>query len=303
MQYSYQTKRYLVRLRRILNYWPWFASVAVHAAVLAALSAIVFVSFEGRDRQAQIIPEARLGRVVGHLPLFNPPDRNDTVVVEKLLQNELAKHIAQPGDQTSFHGEMLDVIAMRQGGPREPQIADLGRFSAVAPKARFFNVYGNAYRVIYVVDISPSMIPYFTPLKRELKRCLGDLKPMQKFHVIFFSSGEPIEGPAGKLTWASDRNKRRYYEFIDGVDTGVKTDPRWAVKRALELKPDLVYLLTDGVFDRALAGQIIEWSKARKTKINTIAYVNEQGAALLRKVAEQTHGIYRFVSEGQLQWQ
>jgi len=83
----------------------------------------------------------------------------------------------------------------------------------------------------------------------------------------------------------------------------VKTDPSQAIKRALDLNPDLIYLLTDGVFDRRLVDQIIEWSKARKIKLNTIAYVNEQGASALRQIAEETGGVYRFVSEGHLQWE
>lgn len=299
---THQTKRGPVTFRYLTAYWPWGISIMVHLAVLAALSAVVFISFESRQARREIIPEARLGRITPHLPLFSPRLPDTDPMPEELLRKDLAKQIAPDLSQTPPRQGSLDVVAFSHSQDDDPHAADLGHVAAAAPKTRFFNAYGNAYSVVYVVDVSPSMLPFFKPLKRELKRCLGDLKPMQKFHVIFFSSGDPIEGPAKGLTWASDRNKRRYYAFIDAVDTDIKTDPRWAVKRALELNPDLIYLLTDGVFDRKLAGKIVQWSKARKIKINTIAYVNEQGAALLRHIAENTGGVYRLVSEGQLLW-
>jgi len=302
MQYTYQTKRYLVRVRRVLNYWPWFVSAVAHLVVLAILSAVVFISFD-TDRDARkIVPEARLGRIIPQLPVFNPAVRNAPVMPEKLLQKQFEQQISPKTPEMASQKE-LDIIGLGPGNRADHHAVDLGRVAAVAPRTHFFNACGNAYSVVYVVDVSRSMRLFVEPLKRELKRCLNDLKPMQKFHVIFFSSGKPIEGPAGGLTWASDRNKRRYYEFIANVQTGRKTDPRWAVKRAIELEPDLIYLLTDGEFSSKHAEQIIQWSKSRKIKINTIAYVNEQGAVLLRRIAEHTGGIYRFVSEGQLLWE
>jgi uncharacterized protein with von Willebrand factor type A (vWA) domain len=139
------------------------------------------------------------------------------------------------------------------------------------------------------------------PLKRELKRSVNDLQPMQKFHIIFFSSGKPLEGPANAMTWATDRNKARYYDYIDTIKAEGQTDPQWAFQRALQMEPDLIYLLTDGIFQETIADKIIEWAKLHKIKINTIAYVWESGGSLLRRIAEQTGGVYRYVSEEQLQ--
>jgi len=290
------------RAGRLLLWWPWAISAAAHLAVLGGLSAVVFISFEHRPARREIVPEARLGKVDPQLPLFQDQQRAPLIDSQKLVTEALARQIESSAQPQASGSQDLDLAVLASGGSVGSQAADLGQVAPIVPRTRFFNTAGNAYSVIYVVDVSPSMLPFFDPLKRELGSSLGELQPMQKFHVIFFSSGEPIEGPAKGLTWASDRNKRTYIEFVDQVQTDIKTDPRWAVRRALELNPDLVYLLTDGVFDEKLADQIIEWSKARQIKINTLAYVNERGAFLLRKIAEQTGGVYRFVAETELKW-
>jgi hypothetical protein len=300
---DYRIRRLRVRMRRLLHYWPWLASAAIHLAALIVLSAIVFISFEAKTDRPEIIPDARLGSVTGQaMPLVATPQQVVTDLSESLMNKQLEQQF-KPNVPNSTSADHLDIIAAPAMRTSDDSVVSVQASAASAPKTRFFGATGNAYSVVYVVDISPSMLVVLKPLKTELKRCLDDLKPMQKFHVLFFSSGAPVEGPAKGLTWASDRNKRHYAEFIDKVDTDVKTDPSQAIKRALDLNPDLIYLLTDGVFDRRLVDQIIEWSKARKIKLNTIAYVNEQGASALRQIAEETGGVYRFVSEGHLQWE
>ncbi len=299
---SYHAKRFLVRIRNAMRWWPWATSVAVHLILLGALSAMVFISFETKKDRREIIPEARLGQVKPNLPLYQGQRRKKLLMPDSLLKKQVEKQIAPTADVAPLTEKELQLLDATRTKTTAPQLPTMHELATAAPKTKFFNAYGNAYSVIYVVDISPSMSEFLDPLKRELKLCLRQLKPMQKFHVIFFASGKPIEGPAKRLIWASDANKRKYRKFIDAVETDIRTDPRWAVKRALELNPDLIYLLTDGVFDEKLAKQIIEWSSARKIKINTVAYVNESGAIRLRNIAERTGGIYRFVSEGNLKW-
>lgn len=301
LNYSYQAKRYLVALRRGLRWWPWLVSIGVHAVVLVVLSAVVFISFSQRDDRPEIVPEARLGKIDPRLPLFYRDRNPQPLMPDSLLNRQLEQQFTDKAASDALHDDTLDLIAIRRAAGSDEQLRNVGSV-ATAPKTRLFNAHGNAYSVVYVVDRSASMFETIEPLKRELKRSLAELKPMQKFHVIFFSAGRPIEGAARRLTWASDRHKRQAFEFIDGIVAEGKTDPQWAVKRALELDPDLVYLLTDGVFDEAIADQIIAWGQARKVKINTIAYVWERGGVLLRRIAERTGGVYRFVSEEQLEW-
>lgn len=323
---SYQTKRQLVKLRRLARWWPWLASAAIHVGILALLSALVLVSYNTKAERPEIIPEARLGRVSPGMPLFQRIRQETDLPQETNFEKNLRRQLA-PDDNAALAqrrptGGMKDKLpftpigiasasstgngllagtTLKGSGPVGLPGGDLAKLQPAAPVTKFFASGGNAYNIVYLVDRSASMTDSIEPLKRELKRSIGELQPMQKFHIIFFSSGKPVEGPAGDLTWATDQNKQRYFEFLGTIQAQGQTDPQWALQRALQLNPDLVYLLTDGVFPEKMANQMIEWAKLHKVKINTIAYLLESGGSLLRKIAEQTGGIYKFVSEEQLQ--
>jgi hypothetical protein len=296
-----------------VRWWPWLISIGAHTTALAVLSAVVFVSFHRSPDRREIVPEARLGKLDPQLPLFHQERQPLPPLAEDHLAKQLEQKLASAIDPTQSGQDRLDLIVSGQGGlgPTSPRPlqpgdrfgGDMDHVAAVVPETRLFNACGNAYSVVFVVDHSASMVDVFDPLKRELKRSLSELKPMQKFHVVFYISGEPTEPPGGTLCWASERNKRRYFDFIDKVELVMgKNDPRSAIKRAVDMHPDLVYLLTDGILDNDVAGDVIRVSKSVNIKVNTIAYINEVGAGVLRRIAEQTGGIYRYVSEDQLEW-
>ncbi len=322
---SYQTKRRMVKFRRLARWWPWLTSAAVHCVILGGLSAIVLVSYNTKADRPDIVPEARLGKVYPGQPLFQRIKQDigpaQDTNFEKNLQRQLAPKDAAGilqrratggtkdklpfspiGIPSERSGEgLLTGSSLKGSGPAGLPGGDLAKLQPAAPVTKFFASGGNAYNIVYLVDRSASMTDSIEPLKRELKRSVGELQPMQKFHIIFFSEGKPVEGPAGDLTWATGRNKERYFKFLETIRAQGRTDPQWALQRALQLNPDLVYLLTDGIFPEKMANQMIEWARLHKVKINTIAYVLESGGSLLRRIAEQTGGIYKFVSEEQLQ--
>jgi hypothetical protein len=89
--------------------------------------------------------------------------------------------------------------------------------------------------------------------------------------------------------------KRRYLEWAATMDAnGAPADPRLALELALKMKPDIIYVLTDGEFDlpidRALGG--IQQSR---TTIHTFAFGERFGEAVLKEVAKNNHGNYTFV--------
>ncbi len=300
---SFRTKRQLVRLRRIAKLWPWALSIAFHIAILAILSTVVFVSFSEKANKKEIIPEARLGKINTKLPLFQKLEPQ----ISEMQENDLEKQITEtvkPNDSSADNhdkSKKLSVIGIKGKESIKLPGCDLARLQPSAPLTKFFSAKGNAYNIVYLVDRSASMIDTIDSLKKELKRSIDMLEPMQKFEIIFFSSGKPIEGPGNGLVWATTKNKQRYKKFIDSIRAEGQTDPQWALQRALQLKPDLIYLLTDGVFSEQIAKKIIKWAKACHVKINTIAYLRETGSKRLMEIAEQTGGVFRFVTEEQLE--
>jgi hypothetical protein len=65
-------------------------------------------------------------------------------------------------------------------------------------------------------------------------------------------------------------------------------------QRALDLQPDVIYLLTDGDFAEDVAG-ILRSQNTRGVPIHTICIGNIAGERQLREIARQHNGSYKFV--------
>lgn len=155
--------------------------------------------------------------------------------------------------------------------------------------------------VVYVVDRSGSMIDTFERVKVELRRSIGALRRSQKFHVLFFNNGDPLENPPQRLVPAIASFKEQFSQFLDTVITTGGTKPERALKRALALQPDILYLLSDGInFDPELMSKLNDWNRERKTRIFTIAYLDHEGRQILETIAREHGGEYKFVSDDDL---
>ncbi len=178
--------------------------------------------------------------------------------------------------------------------PAEPAKAD-------AKGPVYFGVEAKgARKVVYVVDKSGSMTDSIVYVKHELKRSLGALGADTAFHVLFFSAGPAAEMPLGKLVHATEENKRAADKFIDGIVPRGETDPSDALRRAFALKPDAIFLLTDGEFDKAIVRSVRELNKDGKARVYTIAFLYKQGEKTLQAIAAENGGAYRFFSEADL---
>jgi len=98
----------------------------------------------------------------------------------------------------------------------------------------------------------------------------------------------------------TERNKQPAFEFIDGVILQGETDPSKALERAFETKPELIYLLADGEFDRVIVGLVKRRNAAGKVKVHTIGFLYRLGEQGLKQIADQNGGRYRFVSKKEL---
>jgi hypothetical protein len=215
---------------------------------------------------------------------------NPTSIVRQFTQNPFP-------DVASNKLEQLEVIGVGGGGK------EIGGFEGLGQGGRgFFGAGGDdeAAKIVYVVDRSGSMTDSIDFVKYELKRSIGELGEAKEFHVIFYSSGPPVEMPTRRLVNGTERNKQLAFEFIDGVIAQGETDPSKALERAFDAKPDLIYLLTDGEFDRAIIDLVKRLNVGEKVTVHTIGFLYKTGEAVLKQIAEQNHGSYKFVSEQDL---
>jgi hypothetical protein len=173
--------------------------------------------------------------------------------------------------------------------------------TAVSPaptdSAAFFGVRQAAGKVVYVVDRSGSMTDSIDALKSALVRSIAGLKPTVQFHVIFYSSGPPVEMPPGNLVPATVTNKQKAGEFIKGVVAMGETDPSKAFERALECRPDVIFFLTDGEFEPANIALVKRLNVGGKTVVHTFCFLYKTGEDLLKKIASENGGIYTFITD------
>lgn len=157
-----------------------------------------------------------------------------------------------------------------------------------------------AKRVVFLIDKSGSMFDFFDHLRVHLAQVVTDMKPYQKFELIFFD--ERAEAWQGRLVNASGGRKRAASRFMNGIVTNGQTKPDRAIRMALALKPDLMFILSDGEFDAKVVSLIAKLNKGRKTQINTLyAHEHEGGRAdNLRRIAQENRGRYRRIGTGDL---
>ena len=226
--------------------------------------------------------------------------------IERLRQEEKAPK-PSPAAETPAPAKELNNIeqasqektqAPRPPPPRPPSSSSNPARQAVG----FFAVGGgeNVKKIVYVVDRSGSMSDSIDYVKFELKRSIGELSEEKEFDVIFYSSGTPVEMPTQRLVNATERNKQSAFEFVDSIVPQGETDPSKALERAFACGPELIYLLTDGEFDRAIIDLVQRLNVGKKVTVHGICFLYRTGEAVMKTIAEQNGGNYKFVSEQDL---
>jgi hypothetical protein len=189
------------------------------------------------------------------------------------------------------------------GGPLAP-FGIPGGGGGIGPKSPFMGVSGNAMKVVYLCDSSGSMMNKFDTLRQELRKAADSLKPIQSFDIIFFSEDNFVALDK-QLMLATPEVKRKAYDFLDKTAPHGSSDPIPGLKAAFAAQPQLIYMLTDGDFpnNAQMLEELRKLNKDKKVKINTIAFMDrgEEYEKLLKQIADENGGLFKFVSDTELQ--
>ena len=137
----------------------------------------------------------------------------------------------------------------------------------------------------------------FVRALEELNSSLNDLKTWQKFEVIFYSDGPiPLFHPdsKAKLHPASRTVRKKVAKWIGQLVPGGGTQPADALRQALDLKPDVIFFLTDGVIPPETR-DVVKQANRYNTIVHTVAFTSREGEAVLKGIAEDNRGRYRYV--------
>ncbi len=276
----------------------WAASIILHIMLLGIMLWVVFPFSSPTEEALPVALTEYIGTV--NKATFQPspmPNKADTSqptpTAAQHVAPEIPTTLADLGITKNVDVPIIGIGTGKSdmegyglsGGAKAPDFFGLGS-SAKAAK-----------RVVYVVDRSGSMTDTFQHVRAELTRSISSLRRSQKFHVIFFNAGPPLANPPHKLVSAIKAQKKAFFDFLQGVTPDGSTHPEIAMRQALELKPDMIYFLTDGEFDPSLVTKLDQWNSDRKVQIFTIAYFDPAGAKLLELIAREHQGAFKFISE------
>lgn len=164
----------------------------------------------------------------------------------------------------------------------------------------FFDIPSLGSKFVFVLDCSGSMTEKqangdcrLDLVKRELVAAIAGLGEEAQFYIIFFNTFS-VGMEAKTLQPATLANKKRFLKWAVGRQGGGGTDPLPALSQAFELRPDVVYLLTDGQFETEVPGEIDRLNQSR-VAVHTICLGDLRGEPGLKRIAERHSGTYRFV--------
>jgi hypothetical protein len=113
--------------------------------------------------------------------------------------------------------------------------------------------------------------------KRELIASLQELQPIHRFQVIFYNDTPHImptfRGAPSGMVSADEPGKRLAGSFIGGIFAEGSTNHVQALAAALQLRPDVIFLLTDAS-EPQLRPQELQAIRQlnQRTSINTIEF-------------------------------
>jgi hypothetical protein len=182
-----------------------------------------------------------------------------------------------------------------------------------------FGLRDEGSRIVYVFDRSESMNSVFTldigdgrnvsatfleAAKEELSKSIAELSKGSQFQMIFYNSFPlPFPGKYNKdgLCEADAATKENAQQFIYQLVAERNTNHLDALAMALELKPEVIFLMTDGeAKDDPTSGDIRKIQRiARKsgTRINVIHFVFEDRSnSTLESLAKRTGGQFKMIN-------
>jgi hypothetical protein len=186
-----------------------------------------------------------------------------------------------------------DAKIPRQQLPTGPT-AQLSLFGSAVAVGRSF---------VFVIDRSASMgsggLGAIQTAAKELAARVGSLSAEQKFQVVGYNQTVVyLGGP--ELLPASEENRRKLIQFVIELPAFGQTEHSRGLLAALRLKPEVIFLLTDGGDPPPDAGQlrVIREQAGSRTSIHCIRFgrgPREEAGGFLTRLAAENRGSYVYI--------
>jgi len=177
--------------------------------------------------------------------------------------------------------------------------------------AYFFGTYASGQRFVFIIDSSRSMLEgrRWATARRELVRALQSLSPDQEFFVIGFdSTAKPMFGqfpPNSKFLHPTESNIDRLNRWVGTILHGGATLPASSIGIALRMKPDAIFLLSDGEIQDTTIQDLRVYNRRMNSKgtpeaiipIHTVLLHSMAGLMTLQTIADENDGVFTPVTK------
>lgn len=221
----------------------------------------------------------------------------------------------------------IEIPAIGSGAPvlppnvgssniKPPEAAPGGQLRATSlglgpGETAFIDIRDSGKTFVYAIDCSGSMVGNRIAFARaQLASSLNVLQPYQQFQVLFYNTrviqlSLRRDGIARGMYSANQQNVAQAIRQIRKVRPNEGTKHFAALEKAIKLKPDVIFFLTDG-HDTPLSPKDQKFLKqlnGGKSRIHCIEFGQGELIAArtwLRTVAQENGGRYKYVDINQL---
>ena len=258
---------------------PWGISLLLHVGLLLLAFFIAWSTAVEPDDEAPVTPSLSYTET----PQMMEMQETQVERVQQRSATQTQVQVTQPTVSTTPAGAGAELAA--DLAPPASAAMDYEGEEAAENEVRFMGSKGNARTVAFLIDASGSLIDTLPHVVRYLQEItLPQLSPKQQFAILFFQGSTVIEVPPRGLTIATQDNKQQAIQWLatNPIDAAFGTDPTAAIRRALQYKPQLLFILSDNLTN-AGAGpyEIPQWKLIQQikeqnvgnTKIKTIQFI------------------------------
>ncbi len=302
----------------------WLLSFLLHAALLVALGFMVQVA----QRGAQLEPARGGGIVLAHdvdgeaeyygeyddASSSSPASEKSSTATAAVLPSgeELPIDLAGalPSASVASAGMALaDSLPTADGFTKGARLPPRGSIGGNQTKTSIFGAEGVGSKFVYVFDRSASMDGYqgrpLRAAKSELIASLEDLDKAHQFQIIFYNDRPTVFNPSypqpPRMLFGDASTKRRAQNFVRGVIAAGGTEHMEALKRAIAMRPDVIFFLTDAAEPQLSPNQLAKIRQLNNRVGATIHAIefgagpNQGGLNFLVRLARQNGGSHIYV--------
>ena len=238
--------------------------------------------------------------------LLEPPSEAASQVTEAFLPSQNRIGMGATATETSTASGESSTTSQSSGTGTGTGIGKgQGSGSGNGQSVGFSDLRGNGRRFVYILDRSESMKwPDGHPMNyalRETKASIASLdarKGAARFQLVYFNH-DAVVFENGRLLEVTAPNKDRVIRFLDSLYPDGGTDPLAAIEKAISLKPDVIFFLTDAdeeipMFNLERIRAVRQTSGVRQIHVVEFGKKTNVQKSSFRQLAAENNGQYIF---------